>query len=97
MLADRGENKVTSLELIQYDFAAAYLDTSVLPLLLTGMQHESQPWTKTDIPFDWLECYLFISCTEKDMILAPTRDSGRRLISPKVCLLSSPYNNNILS
>jgi hypothetical protein len=84
MLVDRGENKVTLIELIQYDFAAAYPDTSILPFLLMGMQHESQPWTKTDIPFDWLESFLFISGKEKYMILTPTSDSGRKPTSPKV-------------
>jgi hypothetical protein len=37
MLVDRGEKKVTSFKLTKYDFAAAYLDISVLLLLLTGM------------------------------------------------------------
>jgi hypothetical protein len=37
MLVERSENKVTSFKLTKYDFAAAYLDTSVLLLLLTGM------------------------------------------------------------
>jgi hypothetical protein len=36
ILVDRGENKVTSFKLAKYNFAAAYLDTSVLLLLLTG-------------------------------------------------------------
>jgi hypothetical protein len=30
MLINKGENKVTSRKLTRYDFAAAYLDTSVL-------------------------------------------------------------------
>jgi len=37
MLVEWGE-KVTSLKLTKYDFAATYLDTSVLPCLLTRMQ-----------------------------------------------------------
>jgi hypothetical protein len=36
-MLDRGENKVTSFKLANYDFAAAFLDPSVL-FLLTGMQ-----------------------------------------------------------
>ena len=41
MLMDGGKNKVTSFRPTKYDFAAAYLDTSVLLLfLLMQMQHE---------------------------------------------------------
>jgi hypothetical protein len=35
MLVDRGEHKITSFKLTKYDFAATYLDTSLL-FLLTG-------------------------------------------------------------
>jgi len=59
-----GENKVKLFMLTKYDFAAAYLETSVL-LLLTGMHTRltavdekgydfeacESPWTKPDIPF----------------------------------------------
>ena len=38
MLKDRCENKVTSFKLTKCDFAAAYLDTCVLLLLLMVMQ-----------------------------------------------------------
>ena len=33
---DRGENKVTSLKLTKYDFAATYLDTSALLSFFDG-------------------------------------------------------------
>jgi len=76
MLVDGDEHKVTSFELTQYDFPAAYLDTSVLPFVLTGMQHESAADENGHI-FDWLGSYLCISCTEKDMILTPTSGSKK--------------------
>jgi len=37
ILVGKDEIKVMSFKLTKYDFAAAYLDTSVLLLLLTGM------------------------------------------------------------
>ena len=42
MLVDRGENKVTSIELTKYDFAAAYLDTSYCCFYWQGCKHEEQ-------------------------------------------------------
>jgi hypothetical protein len=37
MLVNWGGNKVSLFKLTKYDFAAAYLDTLVMLLLLTGM------------------------------------------------------------
>ena len=38
VLVERGKNKVKSIKLTKYDFAAAYMDTSALLLLLTRVQ-----------------------------------------------------------
>jgi hypothetical protein len=48
-----------------------------------GYQHEYHPWTKTDMPFGWLESHLVISRTQKHMILKPTNGHGRKLASPQ--------------
>jgi hypothetical protein len=44
-----------------------------------GCKHEQWRWSKTDIPFDWLESYLLFSWMKTDMILKPSSDRGRKL------------------